>query len=148
MLSAAQVGSGGLSYIPEIPVFAQTLLSGQPLGLEEQLKVALSQGWYMGKSLAALVWGKGPQGIGWELLTRLFDSSKGRKPTLILRTQLSVRVNAILGECVRTSVSGNHPSPAGSVSFRPLLDRGQGRTETGYAAPPHSYPELSFQGQG
>lgn len=34
--------------------------------------------------------------MGWELLTRLLNSSKGRKPTLILRTQLSVRVNAIL----------------------------------------------------
>lgn len=47
--------------------------------------------------------------MGWELLTGLLDSSKGRKPTLILRTQLSVRVNVILGECVRTSVSRNTP---------------------------------------
>lgn len=47
--------------------------------------------------------------MGWELLTGLLDSSKGRKPTLILRTQLSVRVNAILGKCVRASVSSNTP---------------------------------------
>lgn len=90
--------------------------------------------------------------MGWELLTGLLDSSKGRKPTLILRTQLSVRVNAILGKCVRASVSSNTPphthSPAGSVSFRPVLDSGQGRSETRFVAPPHSYPDLSFQGQG
>ena len=71
----------------------------------------------MGRSLAALVWGKGPQGMGWELLTRLLGSSKGRKPTLILRTQLSVRVNAILGECVRASMSSNHPRPAQLAQF-------------------------------
>lgn len=70
----------------------------------------------------------------------LLDSSKGRKPTLILRTQLSVRVNAILGECVRASMS----SPAGSVSFRHVLDSGQDRSEIGYVAAPHSYPDLSF----
>lgn len=86
--------------------------------------------------------------MGWELLTRLLDSSKGRKPTLILRTQLSVRVNAILGKCMEASVSSNSPTPAGSVSFRTVLDRGQSRLETGYVALPHSYPELSFQGQG
>lgn len=67
--------------------------------------------------------------MGWELLTKLLDSSKGRKPTLILRTQLSVRVSAILGECVRASVSSTAPpSPAGSVSFRLVLDSGQGRS--------------------
>lgn len=67
--------------------------------------------------MAALVWGKGPQGMGWELLTRLLDSSKGRKPTLILRTQLSVRVNAILGECVRASMSSSHPRPGQPAQF-------------------------------
>lgn len=70
----------------------------------------------------------------------LLDSSKGRKPTLILRTQLSVRVNAILGECVRTPMS----SPAGSVSFRHVLDSEQDRSEIEYVAPLHSYPDLSF----
>lgn len=49
--------------------------------------------------------------MGWELLTEILDFSKGRKPTLILRTQLSVRVNAILGECVRASVSSSTSSP-------------------------------------
>lgn len=96
----------GLSHIPEILVFALILLSGQPLGLEEQLgRKERGPSWHVGRSLAALVWGKGPCRMSWEVLTKLLDSSKGRKPTLILRTQLSMRVNAILGECVRASVS-------------------------------------------
>lgn len=60
--------------------------------------------------------GQGSQNLGfegrslritWEPLTWLFDFSKGRKPTLILRTQLSVRVNAILGKCMASLVSSN-----------------------------------------
>lgn len=49
--------------------------------------------------------------MGWERLMRLLDSSKGRKPTLILRTQLSVRVNAILGEYMRDQCPGVPPYP-------------------------------------
>lgn len=52
-----------------------------------------------------------------KLLTRLFDSSKGRKPTLILRTQLSMRVNAILGECMRTFMSRTAPPQHCWLSF-------------------------------
>lgn len=55
--------------------------------------------------------------MAWKLLTRLLDSSKGRKPTLILRTQLSVRVNAILGKCMRALESGNPLSPAPLAQF-------------------------------
>lgn len=51
MLPDAQDVRGELSHIPEIPMFAQTLL----LGRKE-----LSQGWHVGWSLAALVWGQGP----------------------------------------------------------------------------------------
>ncbi|OBS58306.1 hypothetical protein A6R68_10540 [Neotoma lepida] len=43
-----------------------------------------------------------------EMLEGFYEEiSKGRKPTLILRTQLSVRVNAILGKCVASLVSSN-----------------------------------------
>lgn len=87
--------------------------------------------------------------MDWELLTKLLDSSKGRKPTLILRTQLSVRVSAILGECVRASVSSTPPTPPSGLNFFPACARQwTGQIRTGYVAPPHSYPDLSFQGQG
>lgn len=88
--------------------------------------------------------------MGWELLTRLLDSSKGRKPTLILRTQLSVRVNAILGECEKASVSSSTPLQPRWLSFlqATVLVSGQGTWETGCVTPPSSYPDLSFQSQG
>lgn len=48
----------GLSHIPEILVFAQTLQSGQPLGLEEQLgRKVLGQGWHLGRCLAEVLLG-------------------------------------------------------------------------------------------
>lgn len=53
----------GLTHITEMPAFAQTLLSGQPLGSEKQLaRKELGQGWHAGRSLAALAWMEGPQG--------------------------------------------------------------------------------------
>lgn len=80
--------------------------------------------------------------MGWELLTRLLDSSKGRKPTLILRTQLSVRVNAILGECVQQSP--NIPTLiARLVPFLSgLCETGQSRlkTECALSCPPLTSP--------
>lgn len=115
-----------LLHIPEMPVTAHmhtpTPIWSSLEPLEEQLKKDPSRGWLVGRSLDALVLGEGG-GTGWELLTKLLDSSKGRKPTLILRTQLSVRVNAILGECPRElgSSSPSH-SPAGSLSFMSVWD--------------------------
>lgn len=70
--------------------------------------------------------------MAWKLLTRLLDSSKGRKPTIILRTQLSVRVNAILGEYMRALESRN-PLPALLAQFLSGLcrtvDKAHGRQD-------------------
>lgn len=87
--------------------------------------------------------------MAWKLLTRLLDSSKGRKPTLILRTQLSVRVNAILGKCMRALESRNPPpQPRWLSFFQACAGQWTRHMKTGCVAPPHSYPDLSFQGQG
>lgn len=86
--------------------------------------------------------------MGWELLTGLLDSSKGRKPTLILRTQLSLRVNAILGECVRISASSASPPPCPGCLrfFQACAGQQTEQMGDGMCDSSHSYPDLFFQG--
>nr|XP_033701259.1 FH1/FH2 domain-containing protein 1 isoform X3 [Tursiops truncatus] len=86
--------------------------------------------------------------MGWELLTGLLDSSKGRKPTLILRTQLSLRVNAILGECVRISASSASPPrcPGCLRFFQACAGQQTEQMGDGMCDSSHSYPDLFFQG--
>lgn len=82
---------GALPLSAQIPALHRLL--GAPLKLEDCALQVSPSGYYLDPELSLEEQREMLEGFYEEI-------SKGRKPTLILRTQLSVRVNAILGKCV------------------------------------------------
>nr|XP_030719542.1 FH1/FH2 domain-containing protein 1 isoform X2 [Globicephala melas] len=130
---------GALPLSAQIPALHHLL--GAPLKLEDCALQVSPSGYYLDPELSLEEQR--------EMLEGFFEEiSKGRKPTLILRTQLSLRVNAILGECVRISASSASPPrcPGCLRFFQACAGQQTEQMGDGMCDSSHSYPDLFFQG--